>query len=273
MPVILQSLTGFPSDSPAGCPLIGWHNLVTAANVASTTAATGYPITNVANPATHLKWIGGVNTGDEYITFTLGDTSTSVSYVGVAGHNWGTLGIPVSVEVSTDSPLAYSEVVAPQVLPDNLPIIFRISTIAVTRIRIKLAVTDTSAAPEAAVIYVGTLLVLERSINLNKHVPITYGRRTNIVNGMSESGNFLGRIVTGEYRVSKAEFEWFTSAFYRASIDTFLAAAQQVPFFWAWSPDEYPLETGYCWLTNDAEPEVDPVTRRVALTLEMRGVA
>ena len=65
MPVIEQVASGFPADDPPGCPLIGWHNLVTISNVSSTTADTDFPITNVANPATHLKWVGGTNTGDE----------------------------------------------------------------------------------------------------------------------------------------------------------------------------------------------------------------
>lgn len=273
MPVVLQTLSGFPSDNPSGCPLIGWNNLVTTGNVASTTADADFPVTNLANPATHLKWKGTYNTGDEYITIT--GLSGTVSYIGVAKHNWGTLGIPVSVEVQTaNSPSDWAEVVSPQTISDDSPIIFRFTPQSTVSARIKLAVTDTSAVPEAAVVYVGELLVLERSIKIGaNHTPITYGRRSNIVNGMSESGNFLGRIVLGESRASKAEFEWFTPTFYRSSIDDFLAAAQEVPFFWAWSPDEYPLETGYCWLTNDAEPDVDPVTRRIALTLEMRGVA
>ena len=65
-------------------------------------------------------------------------------------------------------------------------------------------------------------------------MPINYGRRTTIVDGMSESGNFLGRIVLGEHRQSTAEFEWFTPDFYRSDIDEFLEAAQEFPFFWAW---------------------------------------
>jgi hypothetical protein len=33
------------------------------------------------------------------------------------------------------------------------------------------------------------------------------------------------------------------------------------------------LETGYVWLTDDAEPEVSPDHRRIALVLTMRGIA
>jgi hypothetical protein len=44
------------TDSPAGVPLIGYENRVTSANLSSTTALTGFPVTNLANPATHLLW-------------------------------------------------------------------------------------------------------------------------------------------------------------------------------------------------------------------------
>src|SRR4029078_5904667 len=118
---------------------------------------------------------------------------------------------------------------------------------------VRLRLRPDLAAPEMAVVYAGTLLVLERSITIGqKHVPITYGRRTNIVNGMSETGNFTGRIVLGEYRESKAEFEWFTPSFYRLgstanilagadiTLNNFLDAAQEFPFFWVWNPRDYP---------------------------------
>ncbi len=478
MAVIVQTLTGFPADDPAGVPLIGWHNLVTTGNVTSTTADADFPITNVANPATHLKWVGGVNTGDEVITIAV---NAEIDYVAVVKHNWGTLAVPVTINTGSDqvcllhfdgtdgattftdsspsshtftpvgnaqidtaqskfggasglfdgtgdyltgdgsSSFAFGDsdftidfwirfasvtgdqflydsrpaangsyaviymasgatlryhadgteritgttaliidtwyhiavtrsgtstrlflngvqegstytdslvyvvgasrpviatdgfisgsslngwidelrvlkgtaawtttftpptsaydaasaaVISGQTLTDDDPVIFRFTPQLVVSLTISLAVGDSGIPPEAAVIYVGELLVLERSIKIGaNHVPVTYGRRTKLINGMSESGNFLGRIATGEYRQSKAEFEWFTSAFYRSDIDAFLEAAQERPFFWAWSPEEYPAETGYVWLMNDAEPEVDPTTRRIALTLEMRGVA
>ena len=207
---------------------------------------------------------------NEYLTVTPG--GTDVDYIGIAKHNFGTSGALVSVEMAdTSSPGTWTELIAPQTVDDDLPIIFRFQDVT-TQVRVRIQPAGT--APEAAVLYAGELLVLERSITIGRgHVPVTYGRRTNIVNGMSETGNFLGRIVLGEYRQSKAEFEWFTSDFYRIDIDPFLDAAQEIPFFWAWSPSEYPTETGYVWLTNNAEPEVDPATRRVALTLEMRGIA
>jgi hypothetical protein len=273
----LISAAGLAADVPPGVPLIGYQNLVTTGNVSASTESAGFPATNLANPATHLKWKGGVNTaGIELITLNT-SSANAIDYVGIVRHNFGTMRVPVSLE-TTDSPPVV--LITPQVFTDNLPILFRFAPQILGGVRIRIDYSANSPPesslfpPEAAVIYVGRLLVLERSITIGQgHVPISYGRRSSIVNGMSETGNFLGRIVLGEYRQSKAQFEWFTSTFYRASIDAFIAAAQEIPFFWAWSPLEYPAEVGYVWLTNNVEPEVDPVTRRIALTLEMRGIA
>ena len=266
--------TGLAADVPAGVPLIGYNNIVTEANISALTSQTLFPVTNLANPATHLLWKGGVNSGDEVIT--IASTGPTVNYLAVAGHNFYSAGIIPTVENQAGTRLVSantSNSPDTSLLTDDSPIIFRWSASG-THTSIKLRMRTVATQPQAAVIYAGTLLVLERSIAMGKgHVPINFGRRTAVVNGMSESGNFLGRIVTGEYRQSKAEFEWFTSAFYRASIDAFLIAAQEAPFFWAWAPTDYSTDVGYVWLTNNAEPEFDSATQRVALTLEMRGIA
>lgn len=170
------------------------------------------------------------------------------------------------------APPAHNVIIA-EVPDDDSPLIFRFEPTTVSQIIVTFVYLN-GTPPQAAVMYVGDLLVLERSIKVEvDHVPITYGRVTSVVNGMSETGNFLGRIVVGEHRQSKAEFAWFTPDFYREEIDPFVDAARSHPFFWAWYPSEYPAETGYVWLTKDAQPEVDPVTQRIALTLEMRGIA
>ncbi len=276
MTVIVQGLNS-PPDDPAGTPIIGYDNVVTADNVTSTTANDLYPISNVANPATHLFWRGGVNTGTEIIQ--IADTQAIKNYIGIAGHNLGSQQIPITIsDYGVSPPLV---LVTSTLLPDDRPAILRFNPSSgnsppYTSIGIALSNSnlDDGDPPQIAVIYCGALLVLERGIKVDvAHVPITYGRKTNVVNGMSESGNFLGRIVLSESRQSKAEFFGFTPDFFRNSVDPFLIAAQEAPFFWAWAPGDYPLETGFAWLTNDPQPEVSPDHRRVALTLDMTGIA
>jgi hypothetical protein len=260
-------------DNPPGVPLIGYHNIVTSANITSTTAVTGFPISNVANPATHLFWRGGVTTGDELLTITTGFAGP-IDYVGIAGHNLGSAQIPVTITDTGSSPPAI--LVSETLLPDDAPAILRFApgVYSAIQIRLNLSFLAEGTAPQIAVIYLGKLLILERGIKVDvEHVPITFGRRTSIVNGMSETGNFLGRIVLSEHRESRAEFFGFTPDFYRSQIDVFLDAAQEFPFFWAWAPAEYPLETGFVWLLANAEPGVSPDHRRISLVLEMAGIA
>jgi hypothetical protein len=155
---------------------------------------------------------------------------------------------------------------------DDGPIIFRFS-LPMTIGQFFLFFNTMTDIPEAAVIYTGQLLVIERSIKLDPwHVPINLGRKTNMVNGMSESGNFLGRIVLGQYSETKASFQYITQDWYRDNMDDFVIAAKEAPFFWAWNPTENPTDVGYSWLTADPQPAIDPVTRRVEIELNMRAV-
>ena len=273
MSVVVGENSPITTDNPPGTPLVGYDNKVTSGNITSTTAQTGFPIGNVANPATHLIWRGGVVTGSELITISPG-VGTPIDYIAIAGHNLGSAQIPITISDSGSSPPAV--LVSSTLLPDDKPTIFRFAPAVYSQLQIALDASffPDGLAPQIAVIYCGKLLILERGIKVDvTHVPITFGRRTSIVNGMSESGNFLGRIVLSEHRESRAEFFGFTPDFYRAQVDPFLAAAQEFPFFWAWAPAEYPLETGFAWLIADAEPEVSPDHRRIALTLDMAGLA
>jgi len=276
MIVIARNLIPGPTEAslPPGTPWIGWHNIVTPAKLSSTTAAAGFPVTNLANPSTNLLWTGGANTGDEFVTLTT-QTTDPIDYLAVATHNFGTNGNVVSVEGRFDDgnspPEPYVELVQQQILPTNSPVIFRFTPQMLTHVRLR--IVQGTAAPQAAVLYVGKLLLMERGVKIETdHVPINYGRKSKVYSGFSEEGNFLGRVVLQQHRESKAEFAHITPTWYRAYLDPFIAVSKTTPFFYAWDPDEYPLETGYAWMVNDPMPATSPVTRRVAITLDMRGV-
>ena len=57
----------------ANNPVIGWQTRITSGNVTATTAETGYPASNLANPSTELLWRGLVSSPaqDEYLTLAL----------------------------------------------------------------------------------------------------------------------------------------------------------------------------------------------------------
>lgn len=263
-------------DPPLGTPWIGYENIVSEGSIDATTEDPDFPATNVANPATHLYWQALTNTSDEYLTVTT-NFDGELDYLAIAKHNFGTAGITVSVEGKFDdgfSPVEpYVEIVQQTVLDDDTPVIFRFVPQVLTHIRLRMQIG--SELPQLAVMYVGALLVLQRSIKVDvDHVPLKYGRRSTIVNGMSESGNFLGRIVLKEFRESTAEFAHFEPAWYRTFFEPFIIASKEIPFFFAWHPITYPLESGgYAWMINDPQPEVSPITDRIAVELQMRGIA
>ena len=206
-------------------------------------------------------------------TITSSDTATlwnyvwvNVTHTGSATTNVAELQIFQSAENWTD----ISGLVA-QIPDDDLPLIIRfVSQPTLHAIRLKLA--QGTAGPQAAVLYTGQGLVFQRRVYVG-HTPITMGRQTSVVNGMSESGNFLGRIVLGESRTNSVALKNLSPAWYRTNMDPFIDAAQTAPFFFAWRPGGYPDETGYCWLTGDAVPVNQLPNGMLSVTLNLAGVA
>lgn len=260
MPVVISSsLTLTDAVSGGGVinadnPIIGYQNRVTTSNISATTEDPGFPASNLANVSTNLRWLGEIGSpaADEYITITP-DTAELCDYIGIARHNFGSAQITVSVEVLDEdaSPDAWVEIVQEFIPANDQPIIMRFTPQALSQVRIRLQ--PGSAAPTAAVVYLGALLVLQRRIYVG-HTPSNYGRASKIINARSENGNFLGRIVLSEMVKTSVALQNLTPAWYRSYFDPFVTAARENPFFWAWRPGSYPAECGYAWLTGDPRP-------------------
>jgi hypothetical protein len=252
-------------------PIVGWENRVTVSNLSTTTEDASYPASNLANTSTNLRWKGLISSpeADEYITLAL-NTAEDVDYIGIAKHNFGTAGIVVSVEVTDNgSPEAWSEVVSETMFANDSPIILRFTPQAVTSIRLRLQ--PGTAAPTAAVIYAGKLLVMQRKIQVG-HTPINYGRSTRVVNARSESGNFLGRIVLSRSTSTSVDMKNLTPEWYRTYVEPWLVNAQEEPFFFAWKPSTYPREVGFAWLTNDPKPVNQLANGMLSFGFNMSGV-
>ena len=249
----------------ANNPLIGYRNLATASNVAATSAASGRPASNLANPSTNLRWEGTNALVDTYLTVTV-NAVEPIDYIALARHNFGSAQIPVSVEGFDGS---WAELVAPVLLPNDGPALFRFAPAALPAIRLRLQ--PGSAVPTAAVLYTGALLVLQRRIYVG-HTPINYGRTTKVINGRSESGNFLGRIITAEMTETSVRLANLTAGWYRTYLDPFILNARERPFFFAWRPSDYPREVGYAWLTSDPQPTNQRSNGMMSIELKMAGV-
>jgi hypothetical protein len=93
------------------------------------------------------------------------------------------------------------------------------------------------------------------------------------MNGKSETGNFLGRVVLSQSRSTSFALKQLRQTWYRQHFDPFVVAAQEVPWFFAWRPQAHPGDVGFVVLTNDVQPTRDFSTATMAVTLQMSGVA
>lgn len=248
--------------------VIGYINYVTLANITATYEDADFPVTNLANPATDLKWVGGYGfspEADQFVTVVTG-TANDLDYLGVVKHNFSSAGIAVSVEGFNGS---WIELTDPTIPNSDGPLVFRFNPQPFSQVRLRMV--PGTAAPQAAVMYVGLLLALPRKIYVG-HVPIPYGRSHRVTNNRSESGHFLGRIITGASVESSVAVKHIPPAYYRDNLDAFIRAAVTIPFFFAWRPFQYPDEVGYAWLTVDPRPMNSRNTGNMEMELSMGGV-
>jgi hypothetical protein len=277
--VLSQALVLSPGSESLNTPVFGWNSLLSQATVTATTEADGFPVTNLINPSTAMRWKGSEDISPfpatEYIT-ALFDVAQDLDYLAVAIHNLGTWQNTVSVEYldTTVSPETWTELVEERILANDDPALFRFTPQTISGIRLKIQgspLTDPNA-PMIAVMHVGKLLVMPRGTS-GDHIPINLGIQTNLMTGRSETGNFIGRVVLSEQRTTSIPFQRLDATWYRTYMQPFIIAAKQDPFFFAWKPQEFPNDIGFCWLTNDVQPSRHFDTGTMAVTLQMNGVA
>jgi hypothetical protein len=251
-------------------PVVLHDNIVTTSSVTTTTAEASNPATNLANPSTSLKWRGTSIIADEFITSTLSATADCFA---IARHNFSSINATVSLEGRTVSDHQYIQLITPFIPDNDGPLMLRYESRSdLTSIRLKIA-SGESDVPEAAVVYCGQSLTLQRRFYVG-HDPITMAREVNAVAAVSESGEFLGRIILGQYSASQIVLQNLTAAWVRTYLDQWLQDALETPFFFAWRPSTYPDETALAWIPSGAIPR--PGNQRangmMQITIPMQGI-
>ncbi len=272
MLVISDALALSPAYAPsANNPIIGWRNLVTVQGVSADSEDAGYPAVNLANPSTSVKqqW-RSTSTATQYVTFTLA-TERPVDYVGLARHNFGSGQIEITAQYpDPDNPGQWLDLAGPFAPGTDEAIILRGVPVYVDTLRLKLVPSD--VPPWLAVAYVGELLVLPRRIYVG-HTPLHMGGQAEIVTGMSESGEFLGRTLIRDERSTGFTMSNVNPAWLRANMLSFFDAAKTKPFFFAWRPQDYPLESGFAWLTNSPRPVNQRSNGMMSVEFQLGGLA
>jgi hypothetical protein len=253
-------------------PIIGyWQGNVTTSNVVSSNGSDpNFPVSNLANPATYLKWQSASMIGTDTLTISFGATKT-IDFVALQGINFGIGSIITISYATTNSPSDLITLVT--AATTNLGILlYRFTPISAGSITISISEgSSPTVIRQIAGIYTGKLLVVQRRIYAN-HTPLSQARFWKATDGMSESGQFLGRIILQEYKKNTVPLQLLDPAWYRANFDPFLATADERPFFFAWRPATYADEIGYAELTSMPAPIPTPPSNLISLSLSLSGV-
>jgi hypothetical protein len=230
-------------------PRIGYHNVVTEANVFAEYEDPDFPATNMANPATYLKWRGEETTSLQSVGVVLSPAQT-VNYFAIARHNLGTIGSEYTFSYSTNGGGTWIALTTPRVPADDYVIMHEFPDTFASHF--KLEMTSNGDAPEIAVLMIGQVLRVQRRLYVG-HTPIVFGRNSTTSTGVSEEGEFLGRVVRRRMYESSYSFSNLTPLWYRAYMDPFFHAAVSDAFVIAWRPETYPNEVVYGWMQGDSK--------------------
>jgi hypothetical protein len=238
-----------------------FHTVATSSTVTATSELVGFPATNMANPATAFGWESS-STADQTITIT-NSTRSEIDYIGIARHNLAQAGLEVQIRFD-------GSVVAPYVAITEKQSQLFLFTVAIPE-TIQIDIRGISNAAKIAVIYCGLSVELERNIYVG-HTPINYGRDRSTVQGVSQSGEYLGEVILNETLSTSVSLQNLTPNWYRATLDPFFGRKPRDPCFWAWRPGSYPTEVSYCWVEGNPRPSNQRSNGMMQIDWNFRGI-
>jgi hypothetical protein len=255
-----------PSDR-LDAPIILWQSLVSADTLTVSSEDDDYPASNMATDPTIEYW-RAATTGP--VTIDVDVSGHEVDAIAFARHNFGSTHATLTIEalVSVDGgPDEWVLLIEEQMPGNDGPLLFRFEKLFALILRV--TISGGTAAPSAAVCYAGELLVMPHGIS-EGHVPLDQAHETQVVNGRSEAGDFLGRIITGQNASTSAQFEMLPIDWYYAVMEPFVARGMTGPFFFAWLPKDRPQDVGYAWLNTDPKPNMGSLF--FDITLDYGGI-
>lgn len=199
-------------------------------------------------PNTYERYVYGV--GFQRLRFQTASPTERIDYIAIAAHNFGSHDGGLVVEFLYAETVGGSRTtIAKKTVSSNDPIMITFDELVVAEVVIE--VTTTTAGAELGVISSGLMLAMPRPI-YGGHNPIRLNSETEYRNSISETGQFLGRLI--KRKGSMASFNWknIDSYWVREVFESFIGAAKTSPFFIKWRPDMFD-EVAYCQTESDIE--------------------
>lgn len=260
-------LASLPQDIPNRA-IIGYKSILTINDI--TASGTVFNPENMWSPDTYMKARFGPSAASPALTFQrnvimANPANAPVDYVGLFGHQFGSLGFSVKVQQSTNGGSTWTDITDAAVPPDDGPIVWFFDETQAGHVRIHARKLATSI-PETTITHVrmGQLLRLERPMFQGQRPPIVSNARG--VDPRSDSGNYFSPVVTSEYKNWSINQTNNSPAYVRTHIVPFIAHMNNLrpddgypkgSFFYVPRPEDYPQEVVYAAkpLNQAVEPE------------------
>ncbi len=247
-------------------PVFAWRNVLTASAIAADEALDAYPVTNLANTQTSSVWKSG-STDAQELVLTI-NSDAPVDFVGIARHNFGTGSIALTLTGFTAEPGDEGAVLAELSPGTDAPLLILFEAGYYTELRLLLEPID--VAPQAAVLYAGKALIMPRSTPAG-FVPLPDALEREQLTGIAENGDFLGDIIISERLTTDVTFQLLDGDWYRQNMRAFVQAG--IPFFYCWSPANYPNESGFAKFDGVPRGQVNQWRGEMDVTLRLIGLA
>lgn len=249
---------------PGNHPNIGYDSRLIDNNVSVTATAGEQSKNALLNPATYDRWTPGATSGEWIATFDDGLTD----YAAIAAHNFGSTGTQVEIQVTNNGGTDWNSV-GSATPDDDKPIVFLFVNQTINGIKLILTGSDQASI---GVLYAGEMLIMMRPI-YGGHQPVRLNANDVFTPQISDSGQYLGRVLVRRGYKTSADFQHLKSDWYRQNFQPFVDAAKTRPYFWLWNPLEHPDDIVYAWTNNNIQPSNMGIRNLMSVSLDIEAHA
>lgn len=248
---------------------IACANLAAGVTPVVTSETSGYEAANALTWLTSQQWLAA-NSATQYFQLDLG-AAVGIDCFGLHKHNLGDVGGSLLVQYSTSS-LGGSFTTLFSITPGGVSsggnrTLFRVASAQVTARYWQFVFSGHNGAPRAGQIFLGATTQLP-GVDHPFLVP-RLNRETDMLNNVSEGGEFIGRSVLRRgyksgFKLGKVQETWA-----RQYWDPLAALMEVSPFYWSWDATRYPDDAYFCWLDKAARDvkSVKPIHVDIEVTL------
>lgn len=218
------------------------YQTVTGTIPTVSSSASGFPADNLADWHSWSRWKAASAATSHTVQWDAG-AATACDCAAIHAHNlvagqtcaveWSSTGVGAWTAVATFTGVAPSTALWP---PASQSLMASFVSVSARYWRLNFA-SAVAFTPSLGVAIIGPRLLTERSAHVGMKTP-RQARQVEILNNISDAGNFLGRSLIDRGVSGSIELEYLSSAWVESTWMPFSVHASRYPFFLSWPPVE-----------------------------------